>query len=324
MKTRILILTISLIAITDIVAQVNPLGLYVDIDGKVKFWRSEANRNGNVDDTVYISFNGQTLLDDLRNLKYDYLTIVEAPRSIYTTPSNLDPSRINDTSLYSNLNETFNGNISPTLIIFDSKSSNTCVVPETLPVIQNQNFFYDDIRGDGLNDTVITKVKTILIEYVNRYSKNWVAYDERNDLYMRLSHYDTVVEKIAIYDYLVDLFITYDYDTNGHLSRVISYHWNSGVELDSLKYDEKGKLIYFLRESIGDIRNEYYFDYNEYGQVTNVSSHYSTVGPNIEAIHYANPYIEKMKFTYNNAGRMNSKSILQKEGNWLTHYFEIK
>ncbi len=31
----------------------NPLGIYIDIDGTLKFWEYEANLNGNLEDTVF-------------------------------------------------------------------------------------------------------------------------------------------------------------------------------------------------------------------------------------------------------------------------------
>ena len=58
-------------------AQVNPLGIYIDTDGKAKFWESEANLNGNLDDTVFVTCGAKTHLEDLRNLKLINLTFLE-------------------------------------------------------------------------------------------------------------------------------------------------------------------------------------------------------------------------------------------------------
>jgi len=324
MKKQVLILAISVIAMTDIVAQINPLGLYVDVDGKVKFWENEANRNGNVDDTVYISFNGETHLEDLRNLKYNYLTLIEASSSDWITPSNLDPSRINDTSR---------------CITYDSKFTvNTYAFEEnhfSYYYLNNQSFsikmdtssnykckriFSDESRGSGLTDSVLSLVKSKLNDYINRnYGKPW-SDEKLEQLHKEISTYDTIIDGVANFDYIVDLIIAYDYDEKDRLTRVFGYHWSQPVEVDSLAYDKSGNLIYFSREQIGMKRSEYFFKYDKSGRVTSVNERdCSAVSENSIDISYSN----NIKFTYNKAGVMNSKAVLQ-EGNWLTNYFEIK
>jgi hypothetical protein len=320
MKTLILLLIISFLDITSVVAQVNPTGLYVDIDGKIKFWRSEANFNGNLDDTVYIIHKGETQLYDLRNLKFNYLTILEAPRSNWTAPSNLDPSRVNDTSdyriQYNSINPTF---LNP-LISFDSISLNTYVVEETIPAFQHQEFFSDDVRGVGLNDSILHLVTNKLNDLIDRFYGKTLPYEQINQLRHEISYHDTVIEKNAIYDYLVDMIVTYEYDGNGRLRNVLGYHWNLGIEVDSLKYDKSGNLIYFSREQLGTNRNEYVFSYDTFGRLTNYTENYATpVSENSIDISFS----KQVSFTYNNDGIMNSKSELH-EGNWITYDFEIK
>jgi hypothetical protein len=273
MKTLILIFTISFIATKDIVAQINPLGIYVDIDGKVKFWRSEANFNGNLDDTVYITHNSETQLYDLRNLKFNYLTILEAPRSNWTTPSNLDPSRINDTSDYSITHNTINLYFSHPKISFDSIILNTNVVEATIPSLQNQVFFSDDIRGVGLNDSILHIVKNKLNDIIDRF-----------------------------------------------YGKVLGYHWNLGIEVDSLNYDKSGNLIYYSREQIGSNLDECFFNYDKFGRVTSFTKNYSTpVSENSIDISYS----RQVSFTYNSVGIINSKAELH-EGNLITYYFGIR
>jgi hypothetical protein len=320
MKTLILILTISFIATTDIVAQINPLGIYVDIDGKVKFWRSEANFNGNLDDTVYLTLDGETQLYDLRNLKFNYLTILQAPRSNWTAPSNLDPSRITNTSDNSIPQNTTNLYFSNPLISFDSISLNTNIIEETIPSIQTQEFFSDDIRGVGLNDSILHLVNDKLNNLIDRFYGKLLPYEQINQLRNEISYHDTVIEKNAIYDYLVDMIVTYEYDGIGRLRKVLGYHWNLGIEVDSLKYDKSGNLIYYSREQLGTNRNEYFFNYDKFGRLTNFTENYTTpVSENSIDISYS----RQVTFTYSSVGIMNAKAELH-EGNWLTYYFEIK
>lgn len=323
MKSTFIVFAFIFLIAYNSIAQ-NPLGIYLDIDGKVKFWESEANRNGNLDDTVYVTFSGEKQLMDLRNLKYDHLTFLEAPRGFATSSCNLDPSRVNDTTRsYDSENQ-----INSTNFIFDINQALFILeytkLDDTSKISSEQNQFLDDIRGDGLNDSTIKEVKEILLEYINRYTGKWEPYEAREELQSKLSTPDTVIEQKAVYDYLVDLFVAYNYDKMNRLTKVIGYHCSLGVEVDSLNYDLTGKLIYFSRDKIGSIRNEFFFEYNDYNQVSNVIYIYSTVGTNRDTPQYTNPQIQKMKFTYNPEGIMNSQSQLQKDGNWLTTYYEIK
>lgn len=334
MKSIIIAFTFVLFMVYDTIAQ-NPLGVYIDIDGKVKFWAGEANRNGNMDDTVYTSFKGKRQLIDLRNLKYDDLTLLEAPRYIATSICNMDPSihydttdragpdtQINVTKSFIDHNPTLLYTIPTTSVDISQAFSATPNHPAKIRPAQKE--FRDDIRGAGLNDSTIKEVKAILVEYINRLTGNWEGNDDREALRRKLSLPDTIIEKKAVYDYLVDLFVVHHYDSKNRLTKVIGYHWNLGVEVDSLRYDKAGNLVYFSRDKIGSIRKEFIFTYNKNARVSTVSYMYSTVGANRNTTHYTHPEIQKMKFTYTNSGIMNSQSQLQKDGKWLTTYYEIR
>lgn len=323
MKNLILILIISLFATADTVAQVIPLGVYVDIDGKIKFWNTEANRNGHLNDTVLVTYNGGAATVDLRNLKYDYLTLREAPRTIWTLPSNQDPSKLYDTTdptISADMDYLHLGKPTPELF---SLAASTTLQPETLSYSARE-YFWDDIRGCGLNDSVLRSVKNTLAEYVDHYRDKYLTADDRNNLQAKLSLPDSIVDIIAFYDYLVDLYVKYDFDTKNRLSKVIGYHWDYGLEVVNIKYDKLDHLIYFSHQSIGSIRQEFFFEYDKSGRVSTVKNQYSTVGTNAESGNYTHPEITRMKFTYNKSGKMNSQSFLQKDGKWETWYFEIK
>lgn len=323
MKSIIILFAFTFFVLYDTIAQ-NPLGVYLDIDGKVKFWEGEANRNGNVDDSVYVAFKGKKDLIDLRNLKYDYLTLLEAPRYLATSVCNMNPSIDYDT-LEQPESDSQIDSISSFTGISQAYFYIEPIIQNNMPEISSvQKQFMDEIRGAGLNDSIIREVKTILVEYINRLTGKWEDDDEREKLHAKLSRPDTIIEHKAAYDFLVDLFVVHNYDSKNRLTKVIGYHWNLGVEVDSLNYDTKGNLIYFCRDKIGSIRHEYYFEYNKNAQVENVRYIYSTVGANRYTTQYAHPEIRKLKFTYNDLGIMNSQSQLQKDGSWLTTYYDIR
>lgn len=324
MKSLLITIIVFFTTSINLHAQINPLGVYLKIDGKINFWHCEANRNGQVTDTVILTYNNDKEIIDLRNLKYDLLTFVDAPRTIWTSPCNIDPSRINDTiepepiNYINYLNPIISFSIEPFVL------NDTILIENKNSSVVKNNYFADDIRGDGLNDSTIAVVKNILSKYINQYYNSDPSIDNREKLRYKLSMPDTIINHKAVYDYLVDLFIVHDFDTNQNLSRVIGYHWNYGLEIDSLKYDPLNRLIYFSRESIGSIRQQYFFTYDKYSRVTQVKNYYSTVGINAERASYTKSDVYTMKFTYNKSGKINSKSHLQKDGKWITTYFEIK
>lgn len=318
--TLVLIVTFSLSAITSGIAQINPLGLFVDLDGKVKFWTSEPNYNGNLDDTVIITFNDETSLYDLRNLKYDYLTILESPGSDWTVPSNLDPSSINDTTQYCSADNAINITFPESSIIFESMSSESIVIYEPLSASQREYRFSDDIRGDGLNDSNISLVKIKLNEFAERFQGKSLPEEDMNHLHSEISYPDTLIENRAVYDYVVDMLVAYEYDKGGLLQKVLGYHWSLGIEVDRFRYDSSGNLIYFSREELGANLTEYFFNYDKHGRVETFTENvYSQATEDSIDVSYS----EKFKFTYGSSGTMNSKAEWV-EGNWRTYYFEVK
>lgn len=295
----------------------NPLGIYIDIDGTLKFWEYEANLNGNLEDTVIVTCGSETYMDDLRNIKQIDLTLIETKRDSESTETNLDPSKINDATLSiwgSHLGDTnfFNwkSNLTPALID-SSYETNTL-----------ERKYSDLAIGDGLTDSVLQNVKSRLKKYVNQFYGTRVPYEASNKLHQELSDYDSIVDKVAQYDYLVDRVVFYDYNNQNQLIRVTSYHWNSGVEVDFITYDKTGNMIYFARESIGSIRNELFFTYDPKKRVVEVMKRYSSCGP-LNITPHAHPDIRIIKFTYDR-GVVSSISRLLDDGNWLTCYYEIK
>lgn len=286
-------------------AQVIPHGLYIDFDGKVKFRDAEPNLRGYVEDTVFVIFYNDTIVDDLYNVLYNDLTLIESPDDGWTLPSSGDPSRVNDTTefnerSYSNNPLTFNV---PTIWI------DTFVLQETQKELINK--YSDLIRGDKLTIENIEKIRTLLQKYQRENYGMAIPYQTRNDLYVELSHYDSVVDKIAVYDYLVDHVVFYNYDSE-KLTSILGYHWNLGVEFDSLHYDKRGKLVYFSRESLGSIRNEFFFEYDRKKRVIS-SKHFYSITPNSDEGLMVREEHETVNYEYKK-GTLISKSVKTIDG----------
>ncbi len=312
------------IATTGTLAQVNPLGLFVDVDGKVKFWESEPNYNGQVDDTVYITTNKERNIEDLRNLRYNYLTFVEAPGDEWIIPSNLDPSKLNDT-LQTALDATQYG-LGVHSLGYDH-FTNTFFIQQSPNITSDSGIqdipkanYEDESRGANLNDSLLRLVQQKLILYKNRNCEKPLDSQELELLQKEISSCDTVIDGKAVFDYLVDLFIDYTYDTRNRLTQVIGYHWSHPLEIDTFIYDQAGNISYFSREQIGIRRTEISFKYDTSSKVVFVAEHYCHIDsdPNSEIKYSSNTY-----FSYNSKGVMDSKTVIQ-DGNHLHFRFELK
>lgn len=308
--------------------QTIPLGLNLTPGGKVVFSEGEPNYNGNLDNPVEVSCDGaESYMEDLRNVKYNMLTIVEFPDESWVLPNRNDPSRMNDTTSYydSENNDSypwyFYDSTQTLYFVLDSSFVIDSVynneVSDSKPV---QPKFNDDVVGLELTDERVAMLKQKLRNYVNDHYGKVEPYSDQNDLQIELSHEDSVVDKYAVYDYLVDKLVFYNY-TDDLLTSVIGYHYDYGVEFDSLRYDAAGNMTYFSTEGIGSIRNEYYMEYNKFNQVIKVINHYSSAG-NTDEESYINPDIEVVKFGYNPNGNVKSKSRYQEDGTWLKCSFK--
>lgn len=320
---RLLVLFIILVMNHFYLKAQNPLGLYLDIDGHVKFWETEANLNGNVDDTVLATFQGKQELLDLRNLKLEHLTFLEAPRHRGTDPSNIDPSRRYDTTETEVIEPIETDglffNIIPTLWSLDS-----IALADSMDQAAAPKHFLDDVRGLGLTDSALRDVNVVLDDYIKRFTGKWEPDEARDSLNKKLSECDSLVDYKPYCDYLVDLYVKYEYDTKEQLTRVIGYHWDLGVEVDQLMYDRKGHLIYFCRDKIGSIRTSFRFSYNRRGKVKEMKKEYNTTGPNAGSSQYTHPEFSTMRFTYDKSGMLNSQSYLNKDGTWNCVQYEIR
>ena len=138
-----------------------------------------------------------------------------------------------------------------------------------------------------------------------------------------LSVEDSIINKEPVYDYLIDKVVFYAYDSGKLVGSIGYFHANSGIEIDTLKYDSSGKLIFFSKESIGISHDSYYFYYNEKGQVVEIKHVY---------YHYESDQYEKCpsckryatyryKYSYNAQAKLNSIKHLS-DGKWYESTFE--
>lgn len=283
----------------------------------------EPNRRGFVGDTVLVRFGNESYFEDLGNIKYDGLTFIEAPGERWTMPQYGDPSWENDTTAAKDYSEGIYD------FTFDPTDISIVLVNDSLQEpLQPQQQFTNYTRGAGLTDSILTQVNKRIAAHVRKYIGRAEPYEAREDLRSELSMIDSVIENesgdgyVGSYDYLVDMSVAYNYD-KGRLLNIVGYHWNYGCEFDSLRYDRKGRIVYYSREMTGFARNEYHFTYNRKGQVELVESRY--IGFPDESVNYGTAeHTETVKFTYTKKGILNSRSQLNPEnGTWLTVYYEM-
>ncbi len=303
--------------------QTNSLGLYVDIDGEIKFWEGERNLRGYIKDTVLITFGKKTFYEDLGNLKQIDLTLLEYPKDNWHMLTQKDDTfQINDPSFESSL---INGSFTiPDSIVFSLIHNIDSSKYEPNELLENRKIKYmDNITGDGLTDSIVDMLKVKLALYVKRYYGKTEPDKARHELYLELSDYDSIVNKIEVYDYLVDQLILYDY-THNQLNGIIRYHWNTGVEFDSLRYDESGQLVYFSRESIGSSRDEFYFEYNQFGKVIKTKCFLAGYVGDSESDLKKSYTVEYITYAYDEYGVLNSKSLTRSNGSLEIYFYEFK
>jgi hypothetical protein len=305
----IIIILITLFTFQSGYSQINPIGLLLNLNGTIEVHTGPPNYNGNIDNPVYVICDTDSVIWDLRNVRYDQLTIIEAPKFIY--PSNLDHSHeeYENTPDFDSINSTISiyGKDS-SFIIFNNDSA--------VFSANNTNRFRDEIIGIGMIDSInIQLIKTKLSNHIKLYLGNSTDEEDLQRIYYELSTPDSIVDGEERYDYLIDKLIFYNYESN-KLTSIMGYHWNYGLEFDSLNYDSFGNLIYFLREEIGSVRNEISLSYDKKNRVTGMMHKHG--------YNDSSPTIIESKFTYDSNGILTSKSTRKDNGSWETCEIKLK
>ncbi len=294
-------------------AQVMPLGLYVDIDGKVRFWESETNRNGNLDDTVVVrsDLSENSEIIDLRNFIYDYLTLIEAPKWSWTCPNNLDPSSRFDTNqrdVPQSFNHLTDFNLPSTLFIIQDTFPHS----KTLDY-SHWSLFQNEEIGWQLTDSIHQLVSKQLFEFVKAYPSFKDPDLAYQTLYLWLSEPDTVIDKIPVCDFLVDKFIHYYIDTIHNRATGIGYHWNSGIEVDEIQFNKHNNVSYFSRTYLGTAKVECSFYYTKHQQVKQVIKNEYSYQTNTFPKEIDTLYSTKISYDYNKDGELNQLKLYSSE-----------
>ncbi|MBL4704247.1 MAG: hypothetical protein JKY54_06985 [Flavobacteriales bacterium] len=308
MKQTIVII-ITLFTFQSGYSQINPIGLLLNLNGTIEVHTGPPNYNGRLDNPVYVICDTDTVIWDLRNVRYDQLTIIEAPKYIY--PSNLDPS-------YEEYENTLDFDFTNSTIPIYGEDSGLIIFNNDSAVFSanKTNRFRDEIIGVGMiNNANIQLMKTKLSNHIKHYLGNSTDEEDLQRIYYELSTPDSIVDGEMRYDYLIDKLIFYNYEAN-KLTSIMGYHWNYGVEFDSLKYDSFGSLIYFLREEVGSLRDEIFLSYDKKNRVTGMIRTYGYAD--------SSPSITESKFTYDLNGILNSKSTRTENGSWEICEIKLK
>lgn len=295
--------------------QVLPFGIMMDIRGQLQKVE-DINYRSYIVDTIYLEYNNKFEFGDVGNFIQSFLMFLEPPTQYSQTPSNMDPSRQYDTSYVEEI--PYNSNqyypyfytpISIATLFVDTisffldsiqESPNPCFIP-----------LYDEWVGLNVNDSNLVEIKTIVRNYVTELWGKNDRDDKRWELHQILSEPDSIVEKIPVFDYVVDRAVFYNYQDT-FLNSILGYHWNYGVEIDSMRYDSKGNMSYYARETPGVFRHELHFQYDKKRRIISVEKVYlSWLDQNKE--YYEESIREKYLYRYNRQGKISEITVCNQD-----------
>jgi len=313
LKSKLLILVLLFTSFAQ--AQVIPFGLMMNEKGKLQQVEG-INYRGYIVDTIYLEYNNNFEFGDVGNFIQSFLIFMEPPGDYSRYPTNLDPSRIYDTSYVEEI--PFNSNqyypylynpISTATFFVDTIS----YFLDSVQNSPNPTFIphYDEWVGLNITDSNLVQIKSILRDYVTELWGKNDRDDKRWELHQILSEPDSIVEHIYVFDYVVDRAVFYNYKDT-FLQSILGYHWNYNVEIDSMRYDRKGNIIYYARETPGVFRHELYFKYDRHRRIISVDKVYlSWVDQNKEF--YEESIRESYQYKYNKQGKISEIKVIQKD-----------
>lgn len=313
LKSKLLILILLFTSFTQ--AQVIPFGMMMTEKGilqQVEY----INYRGYIVDTIYLEYNNKIEFGDSENFTVSFLTFIEPPSEYSQSTSNMDPSKRYDTSY---VEEITNPSTSPFYFINPyemnpfSMDSTITISNFTLDSTKKNSFqpLYDEWVGLNINDSNLVQIKSILRDFVTELWGKNDRDDKRWELHQLLSEPDSIVEKIPVFDYILDHVFFYNYQDT-FLTSILGYHWDYGVEIDSLRYDCKGNIIYYARETPGVFRHELHFKYDKHRRIISVDKVYlSWVDQNKEF--YEESIRESYHYKYNKQGKISEIKVIQKD-----------
>jgi YD repeat-containing protein len=294
-----------------------PLGCYVNPDGHLVFEEVEPNYNGHLTDTVFLVWDNENYIEDLRNFTYDYLTVITHPGDYQFLPSSNDPSRRYDTSANEIplVNEGIQMNVLNPFVVGNGITEQLDSIQHATSsnVIEYNYPFTSELIGVGITAENTIEIKQIIANYIACNSGYWEDTEDRLFLQHQLSEIDTVIDQRAIYDYLVDQLVEYTYNDEHQLVRIVNYNWNSGVAFWNLLYYPTGELYEIHCEQLVGLQVTYTFEYNSIGQLITVSECHATSGANRSTNQYTDPDRQVTRFTYNENGFINGITHFQEE-----------
>ena len=313
LRFRVILAFIILIASIKVgISQVIPTGLTLKINGELEITLDNYRFNiTSIKDSVLVTSGTYQRWMDILEVESEILSIIETPDPDWTSWSVLE-EELNPSS-----DEYLNSMPVADWSLYDS----TLETNQT----ETQSSAYEDVfeYHGTLTDAQKKEIHDTLDAYALKHSekdlvmKDWYAVQEF------LSVEDTIINKELVYDYLIDKVIFYTYDDGKLVGSIGYFHSSAGIEIDTLKYDSSGKLIFFSKESIGISHDSYYFYYNENNQVIEIKhvdySYHSSLYENCPSCKQYSTY--EFKFSYNAQGKINSMKHLS-YGKWYERTFE--
>ncbi len=314
MRKSILLLLL-VILFSFVKAQVIPFGLMMTVSGKLEQVEM-LNYRSYIKDTFYIEYQNQYCYGDPENFTTSFLLLIEPPSDYSKTPSNMDPSRRYDTSYVEEIpsipNQYYISLYNPTASVYYLIDT-TIFFQDTLHSSEKPAFqpHYDEWIGLNITDSNLVQIKSILRNYVHQLWGKNDRDDLRWELHQVLSEPDSIEEKIPCFDFILDQVLFYNYQDT-FLTSILGYHWDYGVEIDSLRYDKKGNVIYYARETPGVFRHELHFKYDHKKRIISIDKVYLTwLDQNDDD--YEESIRENYQFKYNREGKLAEIVVSQKD-----------
>lgn len=242
-------------------SQINQIGLNLNVYGEVSITNNEYyEKPQNILDSILVHYEDKLQVWDFGMLANRHLQLLELEDPNWTNRSliqNNDPTPSNSLNFFTPNREQFI--IDTTQLIYQGESY---VINENVVTPK-----YEDeliIHGNR-NDSLITYLRKRLDMFIDKNKgKSQIEDDEWEAMNDEFSSDDTLVDKLVFYDYDGD-----------KLSNVTGYYFNfSALERDTIRYDKKGRIIYFHRESVGSGGDIFTFTYNEDDQLIEMFSKY--------------------------------------------------
>lgn len=260
---RCFLIGVCLYLSSSLYGQVIPYGMALKPNGSLEFiLYAPYPYRPTITDTIFVENQGEKTAADSLVFCYTHLRLLE-PESPSWTNYGSQP----DFSY-------FNKPTNESMVVVTGFDSSQVFWPtaKILPPVEkkvSKKLFKDvwDYHGH-MNDSSKKAVVNQLEDYVHQYHGKDIVWQNWYRLHEQLSEEDTVIDKAPVYDFILDKMIVYQYRGDQLEGALGYFHGMAGVEKDSIRYDSKGNLIYFCRESVGITRDQLLFSYDTQNRLT--------------------------------------------------------